>query len=103
NFACINVANGTVRWEIPVAATCSDVVSCDIDGDGRQEFVFGTSHAALYAVGDEGGKPRVAWQAQLSGASGTPLLADLTGDGRTDIAVPTADGYITLFTSPSGP
>ncbi|MDZ4860348.1 MAG: VCBS repeat-containing protein [Candidatus Hydrogenedentes bacterium] len=101
SFACVNVNDGAVRWELPVDASCTDVVACDIDGDGKQEFVFGTSHANLYAVGDDNGRPRTLWQAKLNAAAGAPILADITGDGKTDIAVPTADGYVSLFASPA--
>src|SRR5262249_31271034 len=99
NFACVNVNDGRIRWELPVEASCSDAVACDIDGDGQQEFVFGTSHGALYAVGDATDKPRVVWKTQLSGAAGAPIVADVTGDGKADIIVPTADGNVTLFPS----
>ena len=75
------------------------MVSCDIDGDGKQEFVFGTSHGALYAVGDENNTARIVWKTALSGAAGAPILADVTGDGASDAIVPTADGYVTLLSS----
>jgi hypothetical protein len=97
NFACINVADGSVRWELPVDAACSDAAACDVDGDGRQEFVFGTSHRALYAVGDDDAKPRVLWQIELSSAAGAPILADLTGDNAPEIILPTADGYVNVY------
>ncbi|MCC6152370.1 MAG: VCBS repeat-containing protein, partial [Candidatus Hydrogenedentes bacterium] len=99
NLVCKNVQTGEQRWSMPTGATLSDVITCDIDGDGAQEFVFGTSHNALYAVGDDGGKPRVAWTVDLGGASGAPIIADVTGDGKSDIVVPTADGYVSLLST----
>jgi hypothetical protein len=63
------------------------------------EFVFGTSHGALYAVGDDNAKPRVVWKAEIGAAAGAPIIADITGDGKSDIAVPTADGYVALLAS----
>lgn len=100
HFACLNLIDGGVRWELPLQATCSDVVTADIDGDGKQEFVFGTSHRELYAVGDGGDAPRVVWKTEIGAASGAPIIADLTGDGKSDILLPTTDGYVTLFPSP---
>ncbi|MCC6795333.1 MAG: VCBS repeat-containing protein [Candidatus Hydrogenedentes bacterium] len=97
DLICTDVQTGARRWSMAVGATCSDVVTCDIDGDGAQEFVFGTSHGALYAVGDGGDKSRVLWKTELGSASGTPIVADLTGDGKSDIIVPTADGYVSLL------
>jgi hypothetical protein len=102
NFACVNVADGSIRWELPVEASCSDTIACDVDGDGQFEFVFGTSHGALYAVGDGGGKPRVVWKADLSGAAGNPIAADLNHDGASEIIVPASDGYVNVFGKPQG-
>ena len=97
NFACVNVADGTVRWELPVQASCSDAVTGDVDGDGFFEFVFGTSHGMLYAVGDANGQARPVWTVQLDAAVGAPILADLDGDGASEIAVGTTDGHVLLL------
>ena len=97
-FACVDVADGAVRWELDLAATSTDVATCDVDGDGSEEFVFGTSHGALYAVGDGSNSPRIVWKIELGAALGPPILADLTGDGATDIALATYDGSVLLLT-----
>ncbi|MBI5091997.1 MAG: VCBS repeat-containing protein [Candidatus Hydrogenedentes bacterium] len=102
NFACINVADGTVRWELPVEATCTDTITCDVDGDGKPEFVFGTSHGALYAVGDDANKARVLWKVNLGAAAGAPIAADLDGDGASEIVVPTSDGFVQVLSAKSG-
>jgi outer membrane protein assembly factor BamB len=105
NFACVNVVDGRVRWELPVQASCSDVVTGDVDGDGTFEFVFGTSHGALYAVGDANGQPRVVWTVQLGGSVGSPILADINGDGASEVCVGTSTGHVFLLgetAEPSG-
>ncbi len=99
NFACLNVSDGSVRWELPVEASCTDVATCDIDGDGQQEFIFGTSHGTLYAVRDGGDHPVVVWQKTLTAGAGAPIAADVNADGLSDIIVPTNDGYVSLFVS----
>lgn len=99
NFACLNVSDGSVRWELPVEASCTDVATCDIDGDGQPEFIFGTSHGTLYAVRDGGGRPVVVWQVALSAGAGAPIAADVNADGLSDIIVPTNDGYVNLYVS----
>lgn len=96
-FACVEVEDGSVCWEFDLAAACTDVATCDVDGDGTQEFVFGTSHGTLYAVGDRAGSPRIVWKLELGTALGPPILADFTGDGATDIAVATYDGRVLLL------
>ncbi|MBI4559088.1 MAG: VCBS repeat-containing protein [Candidatus Hydrogenedentes bacterium] len=99
NFACVNVADGSLRWELPLEASCSDVTTCDVDGDNRQEFLFGTSHGKLYAVGDGEDKARVVWSADLGATAsvGAPIPADVNADGASEIVVPASDGYLYIF------
>jgi hypothetical protein len=97
NFACVNVADGTVRWELPLDASASDAAVCDINGDGSPEFVFGTSHGRLWAVADDGGKPAVTWTAELGAGVGAPIAADLDGDGASELAVATTDGWVRVL------
>ena len=97
NFACVNVADGSVRWELPLEAATTDTITCDINGDGAQEFLFGTSHGDFYAVADEGDKPKIVWKTALGAAAGTPIAADLNGDGVSEIVVPTADGCLKML------
>lgn len=96
-FSCVNISDGSARWELPLDAAGTDVASCDVDGDGRVEFIFGTSHKKLYAVGDEGGQPRIVWTLNLSGAAGPPIAADVNGDGASEVVLVTADGYLNVF------
>ncbi|MCC7263561.1 MAG: VCBS repeat-containing protein [Candidatus Latescibacteria bacterium] len=97
NFACVEAATGQVRWELPVGTTCTDIISGDLDGDGDAEFLFGTSHGQLWAVGDRQGEPRVLWRTELPSGSGPPLIADVDGDGASEVVVYTLDGYLNVF------
>ncbi|MCG3199845.1 MAG: hypothetical protein GHCLOJNM_04373 [bacterium] len=96
-FVCLNVKDGSRRWELDVQGTCSDPATLDVDGDGIQEFVFGTSHKALYAVGEGGSVSRVVWKAELSAGVGNLIAADVTGDGRCEILAPTTDGFLNVL------
>jgi hypothetical protein len=58
-FVCLEVATGKTRWEFPLRSTASAVAGCDINGDGEQEFIFGTAHGDLYALADAGDRGRV--------------------------------------------
>lgn len=98
-FACIGVGDGKTRWELPMEASCSDVVSGDIDGDGAPEFVFGSSHGHLAAVGDDGGAMRAVWAIQQKAALAGPILADLDGDGAVEIVCVSSDGYVNVYGS----
>lgn len=96
-FACVRVRDGHLRWEMPLQASASEVATCDVDGDGREEFVFGTSHGRLYAVGDDDTGPRVVWSVELGASVGSPILADLNADGASEIVTWTADGHIRVL------
>ena len=98
-FACVEVATGKLRWELPIAAAASDVSACDIDGDGRPEFLFGTSHGDLYAVGDDGDHARVLWKVHFPASVGMPVIADVDGDGAPEILVVTGDGNLCVLCS----
>jgi outer membrane protein assembly factor BamB len=102
DFACLDAATGKVRWELPIEAAAGDVVSCDINGDGADEFVFGDSHGRLWAVRDNDGKPALVWKVDLGASVGAPVIADLDGDGALEIIAPTGDGNLTVVGSARG-
>jgi hypothetical protein len=84
---------------MPLDATASDAITCDVDNDGRSEFVFGTSHGTLYAIGDGGNAPRVVWRTTLGAALGPPIAADVNGDGASELVVPAASGHVYVLTT----
>jgi hypothetical protein len=96
-FACVDVTTGKVKWEFPLEGSASAISACDIDGDGKQEFVFGTSHGELYALADAGSKARVVWKAKLPAGVGTPVIADVDNDGASEILVGLGDGRLCLL------
>ena len=96
-FVCLDVATGKVRWQFPLESTASAVAACDINGDGRQEFIFGTTHGELYALADAGDKARVVWRAKLPASVGAPVIADVDNDGASEILVGLGDGRLCLL------
>jgi outer membrane protein assembly factor BamB len=100
-FACLEAATGKTLWEIDTGATCSSPAVVDVEGDGLMEFVFGTSHGELLAVGvDSSDAPRKVWEKPLPSGAGDPIAADLDGDGRCDLAVPLANGEVWVLGNP---
>ncbi len=104
-FACVNVADGELRWELDLQASCAEICTLDVDGDGYQEFIAETSHGTLYAIGDEAGRPRQVWCANLPANGGVPghfypagygapIAADVNNDGRSEILVSLQDGCV---------
>lgn len=96
-FACINVSDGSLRWEFDAGGSCSDVVGCDIDGDGRQEFIFGTSHGAICAVGDDNGKLQIVWTLETHVGESSPILADVVGGGKPELIFASSDAKVRVF------
>ena len=91
-------APGTINaWVRKATNDKIDLIVSDIDGDGRPEFVFGTSHGFLYALADAGERARVVWKAHLPASVGTPVLADVDNDGTSEILVGLGDGRLCLL------
>lgn len=96
-FACIDAETGRVLWEHQTGGTPSSACSCDIDGDGREEFLVGTSHGHLLALRDAGGKAKVAWRGHFPASVGAPVVADADNDGASEILVALGDGRLCLL------
>ena len=82
---CLDAATGVQKWEWPLPDNLQvPVYTADIDGDGRDEFIFAVGRT-LYALGDRDGAPDLVWQAELPSTPGELALADVDRDGRIEI------------------
>ena len=99
--ACYDGATGEIRWE------ASDIqpnhsnsgghfASGDIDGDGRDEFIYPSGSGELIAL-SETAPGHVLWRVQLPAEPETPIIADVDGDGLAEILVVTADGFLNVL------
>ena len=82
---CVDAATGRQKWVWPLAGNPRvEVYTADVDGDGRDEFLFAVDRI-LYAVNERNGGPHLVWQADLPAPPGELALADVDGDGRIKI------------------
>jgi outer membrane protein assembly factor BamB len=96
----IDSSGGGVRWETPLidpgwnfgTNAISSVVAVDIDRANGPEFIVGTESGRLFAVQASNGS--ILWSLDLGEALGDPVVADIDGDGSSEILVPCADGYL---------
>jgi outer membrane protein assembly factor BamB len=96
-FYCADLATGQTRWSFNTkieAAYPTRVVSGDIDGNGRDNFVTGLSDGQLLALDERDGKGSVVWRVELGAAIRDVVIADLDGDAKGEIIVETDDGRI---------
>ena len=75
------------------------IVACDIDGDGRDNFVLGLPDGKLVALEERDGKGVVVWKFDLHAAALEIVIADVDGDGFAEIVVETDDGVVRVLGS----
>ena len=96
-FVCFDGATGEVRWtwadlQVQPSAITS-IVTCDVDGDGLEEFLL-PSEKELIAFNGRDGKANVVWRMPLPATCRQVVVSDADGDGRAEILMPCADGYL---------
>jgi hypothetical protein len=91
-FRCYDATNGNLKWELKGIQQTTEVVTADVDGDGRPEFLAGL--AAFKALGPSSGK--LLWEADASAAH-APVVADLDADGVCEIILGTTDGAVRAY------
>jgi hypothetical protein len=75
-----------------LGSPATDIVSADLDSDGRDEFLFGTANS-LVCIGDKG----LEWTLNLPAPPNELSLADINRDGKLEILVVTKDGYVRVY------
>lgn len=83
-----------LAWRLPLETAPSGIVTGDIDGDGQPDLLLGGQDGVLRALRDRGDRAERLWNKSFAGPVGTPLLADLNGDGKIEAVVSAGDGSV---------
>ena len=81
----LDAATGKQLWkESSLMQSYRSTVVCDLNGDGRNEILFGDKNTGLYCLDPDG---RQRWTTQLNGGGifFAPAVADLQGEGTSTI------------------
>lgn len=97
-FTCYDAKNGNIEWTYDLGTTASDIICMDADGDERLEFIFGGLDGYLYIMnGESDASNRIEAQFNLNAQVGSPIVADLEGDGVPELLVTSYDGKLHCF------
>jgi hypothetical protein len=80
-FTCRDLWTGAVKWALTLPEPPnSPVLSADVDGDGKGEFLVGR-----WCIGTDGaGQGQIRWESPVP--MGWAAIADFDGDGQGEIA-----------------
>lgn len=83
----VDVATLKPLWRVATEgdAPRGQLSAADLDNDGAPEVVMITRRGRTVAVSTANGK--IKWYANIQNRAGAPILADLNGDGVTDVLV----------------
>ena len=84
------------------ALVYSQPAVADLDGDGEDEIIVGTSLGMLYALSAKDGAVREGWPVVLGEVQSQAVVEDVNGDGRLDIVIGDGRGNVVLLNDKGG-
>lgn len=96
-LVCFDAETGKHRWKLVLPTAPSGIISGDVNGDGEPGLLFGGQDGVLRALRGRGDRCEVIWQMKFAAPVGTPLLADLDADGKSEIVVSVGDGFVCVL------
>ncbi len=96
-FGIYDYETGALRDSLELHSIATDVLTLDFNSDGQMEFILGTNDGRLLAIGHDGEKCSILAEHFIGAGMGSPIAADLNGDGTSEIYVVSADGMMRCF------
>ena len=90
-FRIYDYETGALRASLDLKAITTDVLTVD------SKFIIGTSDGRLIEIGYDGKQLAILDEYETGSAMGSPIAADLDGDGVAEIFVVTGDGNLLCF------
>ncbi|MCC6730994.1 MAG: VCBS repeat-containing protein [Chthonomonadales bacterium] len=103
-FYSADAATARTRWSLDLGVRSeapTHIVTLDVDGDGRDDYLVGLPNGDLVALTERAGKGVVLWRTRLDAGIRDVIAADLDGDGKAEIIVDT-DDYVVRVMKPAG-
>src|ERR1051326_1481251 len=85
---------GAEKGDVHLKAIATDILTVDINGDGRMKFVMGTNDGGVIVIKGKGNDLASRVVYETDSAMGSPIAADLDGDGISEIYVVSGDGNL---------
>jgi outer membrane protein assembly factor BamB len=97
---CVDALTCQTRWTFDLGSRATmpfNIVSADLAGDGRDEFLIGTPQGDLYALQEQGSAGHVLWKMTFEYGIREAIVGDVDGDGLAEIVVELEDGSIHIL------
>ena len=98
--------DGSLKWEMDLAAEfggsnviVEDILTCDIDGDGKAEILFVTNTGYAAAIKGDG---TILWKVYVGVKLSNIVIADIDNCGYPEIVFSGSDGYYHMIRGQNG-
>jgi outer membrane protein assembly factor BamB len=97
---CFDAATCRARWTFDLGCKATlpiNVMSGDIDSDGRDNFLVGLPDGTLLSLDERDGRGEVLWRLTFDSGIRDTIIGDLDADARAEVVVETEDGAVRVL------